>query len=312
MMELYCSDLWNKIIENSKNTHKKWVAVAYLSSDIIKFKRNDYLIVDASSNAIKAGQTSKSLLTKYYKKGVNLFSLPFLHAKIFLFDNVLIIGSSNISKSSKDSLIEAGMISDEPKLITSAKSLITQLIPMAQKIDVNFINKIKNIKVIKKPFLKLKKKQVNIGNKTKYWIISTSPLDPDDYPDEKQDTIKGQDKAEKLKNNNNSEVTWIRYTGNSSFRRDAKPGDMLIEVYSGNKRDRTVYRDVPVIYRQEEKSCTRFYIENNDNYENDAISFGSFKKLLKKGGFLQNIGKYPVREITRKRYYGLIELWSLI
>ncbi len=150
MLKILSSNLWPEIETLAANAKTKQVAVAYVSDDLrVKFNAGDTLITDASDERIASGNTSKRILSNVVKKNVEIYSLPNLHSKIFIFDNVLVMGSTNLSSSSRNRLHEAGIVTDDPKLLLSAKKLLDNYKKSAHKIDELFLEKINSIEVTK-------------------------------------------------------------------------------------------------------------------------------------------------------------------
>ncbi len=150
MIRLESSKLWVCIEQLATNAQCKMAAVAYVSdSSRIKFTRGDTLIVDASDKQIASGATSARVLIDAFNGGVKLYSLPNLHAKLMVLDNIVVVGSTNISDLSVTALKEAGIISDSPQLVAEALATIDNLKRGAQRVDRRFINRISRIKVIR-------------------------------------------------------------------------------------------------------------------------------------------------------------------
>lgn len=149
MLKLLSSNLWPEIETLAANAKRKQVAVAYVSDDLrIKFKAGDMFITDASDERIASGNTSKRILVDAVKKNVKVYSLPNLHSKVFIFDDILVMGSTNISSSSRNRLYEAGIVTDDPELLISANNLLEKYKKGAQKIDKPFLKRINSIKVV--------------------------------------------------------------------------------------------------------------------------------------------------------------------
>jgi PLD-like domain len=147
------SNLWASIESHAKNARRKVAAVAYVSNDSrVKFRRGDTLIVDASDQQIKSGATSARVLRDAVARGARVYSLPKLHAKLMVFDNIVIIGSANISESSATALKEIGIISDSPQLTKDGLSIIDNLKRnwKSCRVDKPFIKRISEIEVTPK------------------------------------------------------------------------------------------------------------------------------------------------------------------
>ena len=65
MIRFLADNLWDEIGRLARKRSKKFAAVAYVTSEVkVRFLRSDTLIVNASDNAIRTGQTSAHLLEK--------------------------------------------------------------------------------------------------------------------------------------------------------------------------------------------------------------------------------------------------------
>jgi hypothetical protein len=104
------------------------------------------LITDASTRAIKSGQTDAKLLRKFNKSGVTIYSREGLHAKVALFGNYAIVGSANMSGSD---LIEASIISDNPVVVSGIAAFIKKLSSKPSKLSADDIEKLCAIEVIR-------------------------------------------------------------------------------------------------------------------------------------------------------------------
>jgi hypothetical protein len=96
------------------------VAVAYLGQagdKLLPLAKDSKLVVDVSLAAVRAGITHPGALLRIRKKGVRIFTAPLLHSKVFAFDGIGFVGSTNASARSRDLLSEAVVrIADGPTL----------------------------------------------------------------------------------------------------------------------------------------------------------------------------------------------------
>jgi hypothetical protein len=113
--------------EALKFNGKSFVAVAYFGTGAAKrlpLKRGSILVVDATDKAVKSGQTNPGELKKLREVGVRIFSMPNLHAKVFVFGGVAFVGSTNVSKNSEDVYSEASIRSSQNSVISSARQFV--------------------------------------------------------------------------------------------------------------------------------------------------------------------------------------------
>jgi len=103
--------VWERITALARqNAKKSFVAVAYFGAngaDLLPLSKGSWLAVDASEAAVKSGQTCPTALIKLQRNGVRIFSVNHLHAKLFVFGRIGIVGSANASANSANLLIES-------------------------------------------------------------------------------------------------------------------------------------------------------------------------------------------------------------
>ncbi|MBE3087966.1 MAG: phospholipase D family protein [Chloroflexi bacterium] len=110
MLRFCGTDLWAHLVKLAKAREPKRMAIAYYSADShVRFGGGDTLIVDASIKAIQSGQTSPTVLLAAARRGAHVYSHPRLHAKILLTGRCAIVGSANLSTTSRG-LREAGVL----------------------------------------------------------------------------------------------------------------------------------------------------------------------------------------------------------
>jgi phosphatidylserine/phosphatidylglycerophosphate/cardiolipin synthase-like enzyme len=125
MDTILTDDVWKQVAAESKLARRPLVAVAYVTSEKnLKLKQNDLLICDASDAAIRTGQTSAPLLKSLAQRGVELRSHGDLHAKAAVFGRYALIGSSNLSPSSENTLTELAIFTDRDQIVAQVTSFI--------------------------------------------------------------------------------------------------------------------------------------------------------------------------------------------
>jgi len=127
-IELVTSNIWQLITKTVKaHPSKSMVAVAYFGQQaaaMLPLKKGSILLVDASEKAVKSGQTCPEELLKLYYKGVEVYSLANLHAKIYVTGRTLLIGSANVSGNSSKFLQEAIIKTNDKQAVEDAKAFI--------------------------------------------------------------------------------------------------------------------------------------------------------------------------------------------
>jgi hypothetical protein len=82
------------------------------------------LVVDASDAVVKAGQTDPRELRRLVARGVRVYCRPNLHAKVFVLDGVAFVGSTNVSRRSRDTLLEALIETSARAVVKAARDFV--------------------------------------------------------------------------------------------------------------------------------------------------------------------------------------------
>jgi PLD-like domain len=170
--------VWTKIAKVINHSSKRMVVVSYVTSkSLIRFKKGDVLICDASPHAISTGQTNAKLLNDLFKLGVNVFSRSKLHSKIIVLDKAIIVGSANISDQSSSQLFETVLISRSNKIRKVALSMVSNLKTTSDQLNDISILKLLKIQVKRFGF------PVNSGRRKKSLLNALKENDVllDDY-----------------------------------------------------------------------------------------------------------------------------------
>ena len=228
------SGLWAKITSLAKKAKRRYVAVAYLGSgatSLLPLGKRDILIADVSPTAVRAGQTNPYEVEKYLNRDVEVHSCSNLHAKVFVFDNCAIIGSSNVSKNSKDNLIETALLSTDPAIVTSARGFVLSL--MGEHLTPTYVKYLQ--KEYKKDYTprkggKRRKKGEPSIHHPRLWVHRLVPVEFDEK--ENQLSESGTKRArEKLRDKRRYTVGVVSYDDRGRFTREAKFGDQIIQVW---------------------------------------------------------------------------------
>lgn len=142
-------NIWSQL-DRLAAVANKTLAVAYVSNiGKSHFSKGDTIITNATPEAIRSGQTSATLLRDVAIAGANVYSLPILHAKILLTNRAVIVGSANISKSSRN-LKEAGIITSDPKILLDSRRYVESLKRQAKRLSIPDLSLLAKIPVNRK------------------------------------------------------------------------------------------------------------------------------------------------------------------
>ncbi|MDR7555725.1 MAG: hypothetical protein QN157_08965 [Armatimonadota bacterium] len=109
---------------------KGQVAVPYFGTggaDLLPLRRGSLLVVRFDTEAIKTGQTNPSEIIRLLNRGVEVHACRNLHAKVFVFGDTAVIASSNVSRSAANHLIEAGLATSSPALVSASRRFVESL-----------------------------------------------------------------------------------------------------------------------------------------------------------------------------------------
>jgi hypothetical protein len=288
------NDLWTEVRKHARASSSRRGAIAYVTRDLVGFRKGDTLVVDASARAIQNGETDAPLLRKLHKKGVQLYDCADLHAKILLLDDVAIISSGNLSSSSENRMVEAALISDHGSIVAGVASLIEQLVKQSSELDKKQIADLCKIKVIRRGGWnaarpnRRKTRIAELGNRT--WIVGVRELKHDPRPEEQRQIDSATRSLREQLGAEDDEFNWIRWGVRGRFPQECRAGDLLIQIWRSPdaKRPSAVIKPVPVLLKQPTKQWTRFYVSEPSG-RSPEMSWGRFQQLLKEIGYSRQV-----------------------
>lgn len=314
MQRILSGGLWDEVGGLATNAERKLAAVAYVSSDKdVKFGPGDLLITDASDEAVATGQTSASVLRAAHERGAALYCTPRLHAKVLCLGRHVVVGSANLSENSVDNLVEAALVTDNPKTLAESRAFIEMLRETATVIDDEFLERIETIPVTRRiGHSRSTSSSPSIDVPSgRTWLVGVSPVS-DRIAEAEQDLAEeGEEAAEAELTDEGSSVSWLRFTGTSGFRRDAQRGDMVIQIWRSSRKSKRphVYYPAPILTRQDEPTCTRFYVEAFPDEEARSIPWTDFRHVWKNAAGRNVPSMSCARSLTDRLAERLLGLW---
>ncbi len=266
--KLITEKVWAELTAAVKKSRtRSFVAVAYYgkgAANLLPVKSGSILVVDASEKSVKCGQTCPAELIKLYKQGVRIFSYENLHAKLFIVNNSLFIGSTNVSGSSSERLKEVLLKSTDKKTIADAKNFIESLCSV--ELGAELLSKLDKIyrppKIAGLKGPRTKKAKPGQINEAEFYITKLRLTDWDDYETEQAD-IGEQEAKKKRVNKSFHKVESFIWTGKPA----AKEGDIVMQVLKAGNVE-YVYPPGIVIHTRKLKSKNRpkgiYYVEVPD------------------------------------------------
>ena len=295
MEQFLTGDIWNEVNKLVRKRQTKIACIAYVTSTNLQLTTGDTLVCNASTFAIKFGETSAKILDTYFKRGVKIYSNQNLHSKLLLTNSFLVIGSANLSTSSAERLTESSVVTNNDILLSQAKAFCFNLTePEESKLLTRKdIDKLLKIKVVKRPFQPTTKSKIRnkkFGNC--FWVLSIVDLKEKIELNE----IAYEEEAKELLQND--DVTYIRMTSKSSFRSLAKEGDRFFKIWtSDDKKQRYLYPLNTILLVQKNPKWTKFYYDETKT-ENKRITWNKFLSLVDSLNLEKKIYKSSTKEMS--------------
>jgi hypothetical protein len=305
MITVRSHDLWSELAKFADRTTGIKAAVAYVSDDTsIKFGEGDVLVVDASNETIASGGTSAKLLSRAFEAGASLFSNTSLHAKVMVCDGRAYIGSANVSKNSKK-LLEVGVISDHPKVLSGATQFIDKLSKQSDIIDRNFIEAILKIPVKVGGGGRKAPKQISIDT-SRTWLISV--VNEHEYPLDERKVLRD---MKLVKTKADEEATYIWLRKGSRCYREVSVGDSVVVIgrdESASKEPENVYRHFTIQRITIDNGIKSIHYAWSGKY---VLPWTKFVSLAERAGITQlRTGLTTNRELDERQSSALFELWQ--
>ncbi|MEM4736461.1 MAG: phospholipase D family protein [Nitrososphaeria archaeon] len=315
MSRILVERLWPTITALARKSKHAYVAVAYLglgANRILPLHKGAFLVVDMSEKAVKNGQTNPYEIEKYFKKGVNLYTCANLHAKVYVFDDSVLVASANISLNSKRNLIEAGVLCRDADSKVRAIGWIKSL--QLEPITPEYIKRCKRIyKPPKITRTTRKQKHREIPEFSTLWLLSVSPTNFS-KPEQKLCDIKEKEAAMKVKDSRKFEVNTIRWDGNSRIAKRIREGDLVVQIWNEGK-DTCVYPPSRVVqitqYRSFDiKKKPMLFIHIEEPKKPNPLPWTRFAKKMGQIGV--HISRHSQREIRQpEAKYILLGMWRI-
>lgn len=286
-MELITESVWRHIRKYTKIKSNKYVAVAYLgkgASKLLPLDSGDVLVVDASVNSIKSGRTNPYELESYLKKGVEVFSYANLHAKVFVFGHIAIIGSANVSNHSKNVLTECMVTVKSPKIVSEARGFVKSL--AREQLSPVYVKYLTTI--YRPPMEQRRKKEKSTDqiSETSLWIQSLRDYE---FTETEQSSYEiGKKKVKKyIVDKEKYEVVGIRYQDKDKLVEKAKIGDLIIKLHNEE-----VYPAARILGFQKSPEDNSTIILIEESVSPKILKEADFIKKMDKLGFKQKFKKF--------------------
>lgn len=124
-------EIWPRLRQLARRRGRRaFVAVPFLGTGAAQrllLRDRDVLVTKFDTAAIRAGLVSPREVVAFIKRGVEVHSVRNLHAKVYVFGDVAIVSSANVSASSETQLVEGGCEFTVPKVVSQCRRFILGL-----------------------------------------------------------------------------------------------------------------------------------------------------------------------------------------
>ena len=238
--------IWKEITAAAKGRRgRAFVAVPYFGqsgSRLLPLRAGDTLLVNASEASVRSGQTFPRGLRILLNRGVDLYTLGNLHAKIYVLGSTAFIGSANASSNSRDVLEEAVVRVRDTELVGEARRHIQDLCkaPLYYS-DLDRLEKL--YRPPRRPGGNRKAGTSRRPAKDRYFIAQISEEDIEDECIEA--LAEGQGAARARRERRGTLIDEFWRNGEMPYR----TGDMVIQVFKTKGGAMWVYPPGKIIYR---------------------------------------------------------------
>lgn len=306
------ADIWNKITVLAKAAKHKHVAVAYLgkgATKLLPLNQGDVLVVDLRIETVRGGQVNPFEIEEYLKQGVEVYSYANLHAKVFVFDNKVIVGSTNVSNHSKNVLVESAILVNDITVANSARGFVASL--MGAPVTPAFVKALE--KEYLPPKIKGGKRSTNNEIQTGQPRLRIERVDPADFDEQENKLSKtGKVVARKKVNNKKEYSVEVIRCYRAGLGKNPSVGDLIIQLKPNEDDSISVFPPSRIVHFEPYTNTNgkkKILVFTEEPRNPNCLDWNIFKAALKKGG-LPNASEKMGREIKNADLkYSLLGLW---
>jgi len=225
-------DIWTQLTRTVRAARRRCdVAVAYFGAGagrLLPLPKGSRLVVDASERAVASGQTCPADLSKLLKRGVTVYSVPNLHAKVFVLGQAAYIGSTNVSGRSELHLVEAAIRTTDSGAVQAARKFVQR--HCLHELTPNVLKQL--AKIYRPPRVpggkRRKRQQVETAHRPSIPRVLLAQLHLEEWSERDQSLHDAAEvvAAKRRKHARGFELDSFRQTGRCPFQR----GDVVIQV----------------------------------------------------------------------------------
>jgi hypothetical protein len=179
-------------------TGPAFVAVPFVSVGAVRLlplARGSVLVACINEPSARAGHVSPKDLVAMRRRGVQLFDNPKLHAKVYVFPRAAVIGSSNVSRTSRNDLEEACVLSHDPSLVRQARELV-QSLAIGSPLPEQYVSGLPQREPARYPSVRSERSRATPRDAEKALFVA-STVEGDYSEDEERVAVRARDEAKK-------------------------------------------------------------------------------------------------------------------
>ncbi len=129
---IHGKDVWTHIKDLLSGYSNIQAAIAFVGPDAdqhLPLRGPATIVVNAGDDALRRGVTDPHVLLRWTRRGVRVYSLPSLHAKVILAEgnpSFVMVGSANVLAASGRQTDEAVLVADERETVDELRDAITE------------------------------------------------------------------------------------------------------------------------------------------------------------------------------------------
>lgn len=243
--------LWAELNARVKASKKVKAAVAFVGNggaDLLPLKKGDTLVVNLGLQTVRQGATSPKEIQRLIKRGVQVFTRSNLHAKFFICDRALLVGSANISNNSQKVLDEAATLTTDRGARRRAADFFDKI--CTEPVRPDYLKLC--LKEYRAPVFSLADKGRSSPRQkrvveAKVWFVGG--LADRDVPlaeVDKAERLKTK-AAKKLKQSKGTHVDCVHYARKPSYFDDIRVGDWIVTCVTNSHGEREVWSPQQVL-----------------------------------------------------------------
>jgi hypothetical protein len=287
-------DIWPEITGAVKTSSQRcYVAVAYFghgASGRLPLPKGSFLVVNASEAAVASGQTCPEELKKTLARGISVYSVANLHAKVFVVGRKAYIRSNNVSNNSATNLLEVAIRTTDPKVVSVARKFVQE--NCLDELTPKFLNHLS--KLYRPPIFPGGRKMMGTSLRPALHRVLLAQFDVGDWS-EREQRIHDEGLLEAKKHREHLgrwETCGLLHYGKCPF----QPGDTVLQVTDEDRGRFMVAPPGKVIHvneprREAHKLVTFYYIERPNRRQRSvkslAKALGCKQKLLRRKGVVR-------------------------